>query len=89
MSEACIVAEQIAPSQEFIELVRQGKMMLAINYAKGHLASWASVYLKDLQVDKDRVRCYKVFSIAYVLNVPWLYILCQVFFVTACLLVVA
>ncbi|DBA81972.1 hypothetical protein WJX77_005110 [Trebouxia sp. C0004] len=35
--------------QEFIELVREGKMMQAIKYARGHLAPWATVYLQDLQ----------------------------------------
>ncbi|DBB16480.1 TPA: hypothetical protein ACH3X3_014757 [Trebouxia sp. C0006] len=35
--------------KEFIELVREGKMMQAIKYARGHLAPWATVYLQDLQ----------------------------------------
>ena len=37
--------------QEFVELVRQGKMMQAIKYARGHLAPWAATYLPDLQVN--------------------------------------
>lgn len=35
--------------QEFVELVRQGKMMQAIKYARGYLAPWATVYLPELQ----------------------------------------
>ena len=41
--------QQVFP-QEFVELVRQGKMMQAIKYARGYLAPWASVYLQELQV---------------------------------------
>lgn len=36
--------------QEFVELVRQGHMLQAIKYARGHLAPWANVYLQELQV---------------------------------------
>ncbi|KAL3142832.1 hypothetical protein ABBQ38_003125 [Trebouxia sp. C0009 RCD-2024] len=35
--------------QEFVELVRQGRMMQAIKYARGYLSPWASVYLQELQ----------------------------------------
>ncbi|KAA6429854.1 MAG: macrophage erythroblast attacher-like [Trebouxia sp. A1-2] len=38
-----------AQKVEFIELVRESKMMQAIKYARGHLAPWATVYLQDLQ----------------------------------------
>ena len=36
--------------QEFVELVRDGKMLQAIKYARGYLAPWATVYLQELQV---------------------------------------
>lgn len=45
-----VVADQRTSLQEFVELVRQGKMMAAIKYARGYLSDWASVYLQELQV---------------------------------------
>ena len=48
LSAVCHI--QAAAVQEFIELVREGRMMQAIKYARGNLSPWASVYLQDLQV---------------------------------------
>lgn len=42
--------DQQTSLQEFVELVRQGKMMAAIKYARVFLSPWASVYLQELQV---------------------------------------
>lgn len=44
------MADQQTSLQEFVELVRQGKMMAAIKYARGYLSPWASAYLPELQV---------------------------------------
>lgn len=35
--------------QEFIEIVRQNRMVDAIMYARKHLAPWAQAHLRDLQ----------------------------------------
>ena len=36
--------------QEFVELVRAGKMLEAIKYARQHLAQWAGSHMQELQV---------------------------------------
>ena len=36
--------------QEFVELVRAGKMLEAITYARQHLAQWAGSHMQELQV---------------------------------------
>ena len=44
---------QVAPCsllQEFVELVRAGKMLEAIAYARQHLAQWAGSHMQELQV---------------------------------------
>ena len=44
---------QVAPCpllQEFVELVRAGKMLEAITYARQHLAQWAGSHMQELQV---------------------------------------